>query len=293
SNAGTKVDPAKVTLTVAHSKPIDGSISFNPDLLHGDAGSSVFTLTLNNDNPFDLTGTNFSNITLPAGLVFAASPNGQTTCTGGNVTFSGTAFSFAGGTIPTKGSCTITFNVEPGDSNIFQDKEYTIQIPGSGIQTTEEITNSSAISGDLQIQSGAKISVSFAESKIFSETTTNMTLKLENFNGQDITPLNFTNTLPTGLIPNSIVSSSCGSANVSGQDIVLTGGTIPQAPTSAGSGSCEIVVEVTSNDAAKYTNSISAGTFNGVQYQAANASLTVVAPVFIEPIWDLVPNFQV
>lgn len=282
SNAGTNIDPAKVTLTVAPSSPIAGSIAFNPDLLHGDAGPSVFTLTLNNDNPFDLTGTNFSNITLPNGLAFANSPNEQTTCAGGNVALSGSSFSFAGGTIPTDGSCTISFNVEPADSNIFLDNTYEIQIPSSGIQTTEEITNSNAISGDIRIQSGAKINVSFAESKIFSETTTNMTLKLENFNGQDITPLDFTNTLPSGLIPNSIVSSSCGTASVSGQNIVLTGGTIPQAPTGPGSGSCEIVVEVTSNDADSYTNSISAGTFNGVQYEATSANLTVVAPVFID-----------
>ncbi|MEM7712312.1 MAG: hypothetical protein AAF349_01740 [Cyanobacteria bacterium P01_A01_bin.68] len=282
TNAGSNEDAARVTLTVAPSSPIDGSIAFNPDLLHGDAGSSVFTLTLNNGNPFDLTGTNFSNITLPSGLAFASSPNGQTTCTGGNITFSGSSFSFAGGTIPADASCTISFNVEPENSNIFQDNTYEIQILSSGIQTTEEITNSSAISGDIRIQSGAKINVSFAESKIFSETTTNMTLELENFNGQDITPLDFTNTLPAGLIPNSIVSSTCGNASVSGQNIVLTGGTIPQAPTGAGSGSCEIVVEVTSNDANSYTNSISAGDFNGVQYQATSANLTVVAPVFID-----------
>lgn len=286
---GTNKDAAAVTLTVSPVQEITGNITINPGTIRGnDSQAGVATITLNNVNPFDLTDADFE-LNLPKidigggefeGLDFFDNITG-TTCAGGTVTISGGKLIFSGGTIPKDSNCTITFNVKPINSEIFRDgTSYTTEIPGSEITTAEGISNSE-ITGNVKVESGAKITASFDENKIISETTSILKLKFENLNGTNITAADLINSLPPNvtITDNKILSDSCGFTDnlTSGSNqINLTNGTIPA------KGSCDVEIEVTSDTTGSYTYNVDAGTLNGVQYNATSTNLRVVAPVFIE-----------
>ncbi|MBV6628091.1 MAG: DUF11 domain-containing protein [Rivularia sp. (in: Bacteria)] len=286
---GTNKDPASVTLTVSPVSDLTGAISFNPGTIRGNNPQpGVATITLNNSNPFDLTAAGFE-LDLPQiplgdgrfeGIDFFDTVTG-TTCNGGQVTISGGKLVFSNGTIPQDSNCTITFNIKPINSDIFRDgTSYTMEIPGGGVSTAEGISNS-AISGDVKVQSGARISASFNENKIISETTSILKLKFENLNGSDITGADFINSLDGNvkITDSKVLSDSCGFTDnlVSGtSDINLTNGTIPAAS------SCDVEIEVTSDTTGSYSYNVAKGTLDTVEYNATSANLKVVAPVFID-----------
>ena len=121
-------------------------------------------------------------------------------------------------------------------------------------------------------------------SKVFSPTTVApgvssvLTITLSNPNALALTAAAFTDAYPGGLINASVPggTTTCGSGTVtaaaSGSSVALSGGTIPANST------CTVTVNVTSNTAGTYTNTIAAGALTssgGSNAAAVSASLTV------------------
>ncbi len=278
SSQGQNPFKGEATLVVSPSAPITGSKTFAAANLHGGGNPTTMTITLNNPNVYDLQGTGFTD-TFPSGLKLATTPALTNNCGGTFTTSSTNKVTLAGGTIPAGGSCNLTVQVQPDVATSFQDAIATNSIVANGVTTTQGIKNPSAIQGTVMIQRGAQLTQSFAPATIQTGQTSVLTLTLKNFNSTAITAANLTDTLPANLTATSLVSSTCngstGTTTVNSGSIVLAGGTIPAAPTGIGFGSCEIQVNVTSNNVGIYNNSIAAGNFNTVNYAATNAALTV------------------
>jgi uncharacterized repeat protein (TIGR01451 family) len=276
SSQGTNLLPASATLIVSPSVPLTGSKAFSPANLHGNGSPSTMTITLNNPNSYNLLGAAFTD-NFPAGLKLTASPNPTTTC-GGVVTATpgSSSVSLSGGTIPTTGACNVTVQVEPSTPNAVQSGSLTNTIPANSVTTSQGITNSSAIQGSVQVQTGAAIAKSFSPPTIQTGQTSALKLTLQNFNSTAITSASIADNMPANLTVTGIASNTCGGTpSFTATQFQLSGGTIPAAPSGAGSGSCDITVNVTSSQTGTYTNSIPAGNFNGVNYNAASANLQV------------------
>jgi uncharacterized repeat protein (TIGR01451 family) len=276
SSQGTNPLKGEATLLISSSAPITGSKTFSAANLHGGGTAATMTIVLNNANTYSLTGTKFTDA-FPTGLKLTATPAYTNTC-GGTVTANPSTSSVAllGGTILASSNCTITVQVEADNANIFQDALITNSIAANGVTTTQGITNSTAIQGTVQVQRAAQITKSFAPSAIQTGQTSVLTLTLKNFNASAINNANLTDTFPSNLTATGLVSNSCGgSPTVTAGVVTLTGGSIPAAPASIGFGSCDILVNVTSNQIGNAINSIPAGNFAGVNYPASTATLAV------------------
>ena len=121
-------------------------------------------------------------------------------------------------------------------------------------------------------------------SKVFSPTTVGtgvssvLTITLSNQNATALTAAAFTDTYPGGLINSATPSgtTTCGSGTVTaapgGSSVALSGGTI------SANNTCTVTVNVTSNTAGAYTNTIAAGALSssgGSNVAAISAILTV------------------
>lgn len=277
SSQGSNPLPANATLTVAPNAPVTGNKTFSPSNLHGNGAATTMTITLNNPNVFPLTNASFTD-NLPTGLKVATIPNASTTCGSGVVTgvAGGNTVSFSGGIIPANASCIVKVNLEASNPNTFQDGNVTNTIAANNLTTREGITNTSPIQGLIRVQKGAQVAKAFAPASIQTGQTSVFTLTLRNFNTTPITSANITDNMPAGVTVTGLVSHTCnGTVTFTATSIQLTDGTIPAAPTATGSGSCDIKVNVTANTAGSYQNTIPAGNFNGVNYNSANATLTV------------------
>jgi uncharacterized repeat protein (TIGR01451 family) len=277
SSQGTNPLSANATLIVSPSAPLTGSKVFSPANLHGNGSASTLTIGLNNPNSYALLNTAFTD-NFPSGLKLTATPNATTSCGGGIVTAipGSSTISLSGATIPAVGSCNVTVQVEPSTPNVVQDSKLTNTIPASGITTSQGITNASAISGAVQVQTGAAIAKSFSPAVIQAGQTSVLKLTLQNFDGTAITPANLVDNMPANVTVTGIVANTCGGIpSFTATQFQLLGGTIPAAPIGLGFGSCDITANVTSSQTGAYTNSIPVGNFNGVNYNIASANLQV------------------
>jgi uncharacterized repeat protein (TIGR01451 family) len=276
SSQGKNPLKGEATLLISPSAPITGSKTFSAVNLHGGGTAATMTIVLNNANAYDLTGTKFTD-TFPTGLKLTATPAQTNTC-GGTVTANPSTSSVAllGGTILAGSNCTITVQVEADNANVFQDALITNSIAANGVTTTQGVSNATAIQGTVQVQRAAQIAKSFTPSAIQTGQTSVLTLTLKNFNASAINNANLTDTFPSNLTATGLVSNSCGgSPTVTAGAVTLTGGIIPAAPAGSGFGSCDILVNVTSNQIGNAINSIPAGNFAGVNYPASTATLAV------------------
>ncbi len=142
-----------------------------------------------------------------------------------------------------------------------------------------------ASSGTTTLTVLARPTVAKAVSPTQIETggTSTLTITLSNSNSTAITGVAFTDTYPANLVNASTPagSTTCAggvvTAAAGGSSVVLSGGTIPA------SGSCTVMVSVTSSMAGTYTNSIAIGdvtsTNAGSNTVAASATLTVNSSV--------------
>ncbi len=130
------------TLTVIALPTI--SKAFNPATIQS-GGTSVVTLTLANTNAFPLTGGAFTD-TLANMAAVGGTAGG--TCTGANsntLVGGSTALSFSGITIPTNGSCTVTFSVTSSTPGVQPNST-------SGVNTTQVgIAGSASNSANLTV----------------------------------------------------------------------------------------------------------------------------------------------
>jgi uncharacterized repeat protein (TIGR01451 family) len=221
SNTISNQDPTSATLQVKSSSPATLSKGFSPNTIPGD-GRSRITLTITNPNPYALSGAALSD-NLPTNLIVdtrsgAITPT--TTCTGGTVNIlSGDAgVALVGGTIPTSGNCTITFDTTSSSGGSF-----TNTIPANALTTINSITNTSSVSANLNVQTQISIAKAFGATTLVEENTTTATITITN-GGNPLTNANLTDSLPSPLtIANTNASTTCTASGTS-RTLAVTAG---------------------------------------------------------------------
>lgn len=283
---------AQATMTVNTLAGVTGSKAVAVDSdLHG-GGTRAFVITLNNSNSIALTGVGYTD-TLPASLRVGTGGLVSNSCGGSVLDQSGgdgvvndgdTAIRLTAGTVPAGGSCSVSFVVRPASDAAANNGGVTNSIPANGVTTTQGITNGSAISGTINLRTGAAVGKAFAPSTINQNGLSTLTLTLTNYNLSAITGVNFTDSMPAGVTVQNALSNTCGGTlnTFPATSVVLSGGTIPAVtdPNSSGGASCVITVQVTAAAEGDYVNSVPVGTLGStpISYNATSATLRVLAP---------------
>lgn len=241
--------------------------------------ASVLTITVSNPagNPATLTGVSFSD-TYPAGLVNAASPNPQVSCTAGSVAGTLTG-GIAGGnsigmspgaTIAVNGSCTITVNVT---ANTIGNYTNTTSVVSSTNGGSSPGTSSATLSVGRP-----RITKAFAPASIPSGGTSTITFTVQNLTATALTGMAFSDPLTNMQVAATpAVTNSCGgtvTAVAGSGSISLAGGTL------AGNATCTVTVNVTSSTMGVHPNTTTGVSSNesGAAGNPSNtAELTVVA----------------
>jgi LPXTG-site transpeptidase (sortase) family protein len=231
--------------------------------------TSTLTITLQNPTGTAYTGAGITD-TLPAGLIIAGP--GSTNCGGGIVTavVGGQTVQLTGGTIPASatppsplGTCTITVPVTTlpnaplnTDGIPVNSLAFTNTIPANALLTTQGISNPSAVSANLAVTRWLTGTKSFSPASIPAGGTSMVTITLRNNRTDaDLSGVNFTDTLPTGLtVVPTPATPQCGGTITSATDsVTLTGGAILR------NTSCTITFQVKASTVATYSNTIPAG----------------------------------
>ncbi|WP_211231704.1 IPTL-CTERM sorting domain-containing protein [Ottowia thiooxydans] len=290
SSEGANAQAADASLTVMGVVPVIGSKAFSPTVAHGN-GTSTLTITLRNNNTIALNNVAFTD-NLPTQLRLAALPNPTTTC-GAVVTAvaDATSVSMTGGTIAPNSSCTVTVQVRPTTSNTYQSVTATNTIPLAAVTTAEgpAASNDAPFSANVAVQTGARIVKGFAASPVFHGTASTLTITIQNFNVGAAMPINFTDTLPAGVVPTGIASNTCGGTpSISGSAVSLTGGSVNAAPAGSGSTNCVLTVNYTANNpgGAAVTSTNGAAQFSGVDFGVVTPTV-VAASVLINPVGNV------
>jgi serine protease len=129
SSGGSAANACPTPKTVTPTAPTV-SQAFAPASVAINA-TSVLTLTFNNANAFALTQSGIT-VALPANLTLLNMPAPATTCTGGNMSLTGTAsgVTLSGAIIPVNGSCTVTMSVKSATAG-----SYTNTIAANALMT--------------------------------------------------------------------------------------------------------------------------------------------------------------
>ncbi|MEL6621151.1 MAG: autotransporter outer membrane beta-barrel domain-containing protein, partial [Pseudomonadota bacterium] len=185
------------------------------------------------------------------GVVLADPPNGTDTC-GGTSTGTAGAGSFAyvgGGTVAAGDTCEVAFNVtsvEVGSPTLTSDDLVT------------SLGNSGTAAASLTVQAAPVplVSVSFDDVTIVQGGVSTLRIGIENVAAISATAINFTNTMPDGMIPDLATrnpTNGCnGTLNVSGGSEVFTlvGGSLDPFA------SCEITVPIQATQGGIQTNTL-------------------------------------
>jgi len=272
TSAGTSACPTAITAVPAAPTV---SAAFAPASVI-ETVAATLTITFKNGNAFDLTEADFVD-TLPSGLAIAASPAPTTTCafTNSSLTVASNTLTLTGGDIPPKSSCTVTLTVSSSAAGTF-----TNAIAAGALSTGPAGGNTAAMSAVLTVTTPqpATVAAAFAPASISTGGTSQLTITLANSNSIALTAAAVTDTLPSGLSvsQSTAAQNGCGgSLAATSSSVSLSGATLPA------SGSCTIVVTVTSSTAGTYTETIAAGALSttptAANTTAAAATLTVTA----------------
>ncbi|MBK9780888.1 MAG: sortase [Anaerolineales bacterium] len=258
-------------------QPVNVTKLFSP--VNIDAGdTSTLTITLQNPTNANYTNVAITDSLLPGapGLTFTGTPT--TTCGSGVVTFTtATTLQMTGGTIPprptptTLGTCTITATVQ---SSLTSSGAQTNTIPKDTLTADQPgVTNIFPASAGMTIRPALTATKSFAAPYIMGldgSYTNTVTIQLSNNSNTTLTGINFTDSLPAGLlVSGSPVSPQCGGTITSTTNsITLASGTI--APNS----SCSVIFNVSSTTAGVYSNTIDAGTITSGQGPGVGTNTT-------------------
>jgi uncharacterized repeat protein (TIGR01451 family) len=210
-------DPSSATLQVLSSSPATLTKAFAPNTIPGDGRSRV-TITINNTNPYPLTGTTTPialSDNLPANVtvdnrVGAITPT--TNCTGGavNVLAGNAGVVLAGGSIPAISSCTITFDATSSTGGT-----YANTIPANTLSTVNKISNSNAPTANLNIQTQISLTKAFTSTTLNEEQSTPLTITITNGGGA-LTNAILTDNLPAPLVvANTTATTNCNPAGTS------------------------------------------------------------------------------
>ncbi|WP_354447488.1 beta strand repeat-containing protein [Ottowia thiooxydans] len=287
SSEGVNGQGADASLTVVGLTAIVGTKVFSPAIVHGN-GTNTFTITLRNNNTIALNNVAVTD-NLPPLLRLASPPNATTTCGAGvlNAVANASSISMSGGTIAPNSSCTVTAQVTPSNPNVFSSGTATNTIPVGGVTAAEGplASNNAAFAANTTVQTGARIVKQFAASPIFNGTSSVLNLVIENYNVGSAMPINFTDTLPAGVIPGSLASNTCGgSVSISANVVTVAGGSVASAPAGTGATSCTISINYTAiNSGGSAISSTNGATqITGINFGGVTPTI-VPATVVINP----------
>jgi uncharacterized repeat protein (TIGR01451 family) len=243
------------------------------------SGTATLTMTLTNPTNATMTGAAFTD-TLPAGLVSSAAAG---SCVGSKVA-NGATVSLSGGSIPAKGSCTVTATVTGTSFGI---KTNTIAVGDLTVLTPAAVANGEATTASITVLAPPSITKVFLASPILPNTgTSTLQFVLSNNNPVALTGVVFTDTFPTApgamTLANLTTTNDCGGTlqnnlgaalAIGSAGIRLNGGVI------AANGGCTITVNVKAAVAGDYTNTIAAGALNSTE--AGNSTVTANAALAV------------
>ena len=223
---------------------------------------SRLRITLINPTAQQLTAVSVVD-NLPAGVTVPAGPNPSTTCTGGTVTApTATQVSMTGGILPPASGgnsaiCLVEIDVTAAAAGTFNNtilvNDVTATLGGSTVH------NPQPAPATLQARSPVVIAKAFNANSVALGASSTLTITLTNPNNIPLTAAalkdNFPANVTVALTPNPSTTCAGGvvTATVSATFVQLTGGTIPA------NGSCTVKVDVLSNIAGVYLNTIPAG----------------------------------
>ncbi|HWF06398.1 MAG TPA: hypothetical protein VHA06_22100, partial [Candidatus Angelobacter sp.] len=242
--------------------------AFNPAGIPVNGTTSLtFTITNTTDNTVSLSGVAFTD-TLPTGLTVASAS--ATPCGGTLTTTAPTGIALTGATIAAGSQCLFSVTV-------------TGTTAGSYTNTTGAVTSTNGGTGNtasanLSVAVPPTITKSFGAATIPLSGTTSLTFHISNpINGTSLTGLEFTDSLPAGMIVASTpaLSNTCGGVPVAiaGAEVVsFSGGTL------ASNASCTVSVNVGAFLAGVKNNSVTLTSFEAGTSNTSSASLTVIGP---------------
>jgi serine protease len=272
TSAGSTACAAAVSVT-----PIAPTVTqtLSPTVV-GVTVASTLTLTLANANKFALTQSALTD-TLPSGLDVQTSPAATTTCTGAQLSLTTTtdSVSLANAVIPVSGSCTVTLTVASATAGT-----YTNSLAAGALSTGPAGAGTTASSASLSVTAplAPTVAAAFSPATVGENAKSTLTVTLSNPNAYALTAVSFTETVPTGLTlaTSPAPSTTCtGTLSAATSSVTLTQGTIPA------SGSCTVVLTVSSGTAGSYTNTVPASAVTDAQTAvnaASSAVLTVSTP---------------
>ncbi len=235
-------------------------------------GISTLTFTIDNSANGTAIGSLDFIDNLPAGMLVATPSNTSTTCSGGSLTaITGTnSISYTGGTVAASTSCTITADVVTASPGVL--------VNTSGALTSD--AGNSGTAGSTLIAVAAPVfTKTFAPNPVVIVATSTLTFTIDNAsNAAAATSLDFTDTLPTGMVvaspPNASTTCTGGTLTaVSGAgDISYTGGTV------SAFASCSVGVDVSFYEAGDLENVSGDLTSSAGNSGPASSTLSVTAP---------------
>ena len=295
---GSNVAPAVATLTV-NSPAVVPTLgkAFNPPTINTTSVPSTLTITLGNAGATSASLSAPLVDTMPSGLVIAATPAPSNTC-GGTVSATTSEVTLTGGSIP-PGGCTVTVTVNASAGGSY------INSLAAGALATNLGSNAAPAIATLTVSTPSAVTIgkAFSPPTIIMGGVSTLTITLTNTGA---TPASLTaalvDTLPSGVVLDGSVSSTCSSSDsavtsavlvtgrsngiqspherpvplwlISGTSTVgLKEGSIPA------KSSCTVTANVTAPLPGGYFNSLPAGalqTNNGNNAAPAVATLTVL-----------------
>jgi len=271
SSAGISACPTALKVTPT---PPTVAQAFSPASV-GMTIPSTLTFTFNNANGYALTQSNFTD-TLPTGVTIAGSPAPATTCTGANGALSTTSnsVSMSDANIPANGSCSVTLSVASGTAGTYKNA-----IAADALMTGPAGGNVAASSAPLTVTvpKSPNVNEAFSPASVGQNGNSTLTITLSNSNAYPLTAVGLRNTLPANLTVKGApaVATTCGGTVAASSSVTLSGATLPA------SGSCAVMLTVSSATVGTYTNSIAANAVTstpaGGNTASATATLTVTA----------------
>jgi hypothetical protein len=258
----------------ANSPPVLSESFSQPSIVAG--GDSTLTITMSNPNDTAATLTAPFTDTLPSGVIVSGT---AVTTSGGTITApnAGPTISMTGGTIPANGSVTLTVQVSAAVAGTYIDS-----LPSGDLQTSNGSSVSPAVATltvtptIVPVLVAPTLGKSFSPASISFGAPSTLVLTLSNSNSVvDTLTSPLTDQFPAGMTVSGSASTTCGGtvdALQGSAAVTLNGGAIPA------NGSCTVSVNVSTDCACSYYNSVGAGaliTDNGSNASAAVATLTV------------------
>jgi hypothetical protein len=219
----------------------------------------------------------------PAGLVVATPANASTTCAGGTVNApagQGSVSLASGAKIPANGTCTVTVAVRALTAG-----SYFNLIP-AGALVTDEGANASAASATLTATAlpvPPTLAKAFSPDSVTAALPSRLTLTLGNANTSAATLLaGLVDALPPGLVvaEPANASTTCPDASVDAASGATTI-TLNLPAEIPANGSCTVNVDVASDVAGTYVNTIAAG---ALQTTLGDNAVPATATLLVTPV---------